>query len=275
MYRKNLTHKTNKLRAFSEFQGFEATENVEKHLQIPIDKPCFALYLSGKIWPVTGERGLRFYALAAEFRRIGTSEETALNKLMEYYNKIPRDIIQSPGKDGLPFNIKEVETAVKSAYRSDKVKSYGCNHPIWETACSGKEFCLFYQRLTGGKGQSRGAAHDAFITHWLGKGKDGKKLLFDSDIRVYLGIEAAEKKRGYQHGHDLFISWRELSELSGVSRQNIGDSLMNLFWAGLIRYKKGLAQERGSASEISRVIPVPKPGNGVVKNDMVNVAIYD
>jgi hypothetical protein len=57
-------------------------------------------------------------------------------------------------------------------------------------------------------------------------------------------------------GNILKVTWRELSEISGVARQKVGDFLLNLFENGLLFYEKGVAKERGFVSEIPRVIPI-------------------
>jgi hypothetical protein len=261
----------NKPKRFTEFQGYEAVEKVARHLQSNIEKPCVSLYLTGQVWPQVGERSHLFYALAAEFKRVGNSKEIALKRLTDYYYRIPQEIIQAPGGDGRSFRLKEVESAVSSAYQNDKVKSYGCNSYVWRSVCPGKELCLFYQQLTGNKPQSRKAAYFAFLFNWLGKNKSKEKLLADSAIRVYLALELVEKKRGFPPGSTLFVSWRELSDLSGMSRQNIGTSLEYLSGKGLIAYQKGIAQERGTASEIRRVIPVPGPSNDLLYNQQGKV----
>lgn len=262
MAKKSLSQNRKHLKNFGEFQGYEATEKVSRHLQINIDKPCTALYLDGKIWPQPGERSIRFYALAAELNRMGVNEETALNRLTDYYNRIPQEITQAPGQDNRAFTLHEAETAIKSAYRGE-IKSYGCNSPIWSPVCSGKELCLFHQQISGKQPQSPQAAQMAFMSHWMGKDNAGKKIMPDSDFRVYIAIEFIEKKRRYKPGSLLFISWRELSDRSGISESKIGISLESLHMHGLIIYHKGKAKERGTASEIRRVIPVPKPSDPI------------
>jgi len=264
MYKKTKPEKSNKPKRFSEFQGYEAVEKVNRHLQNNFEKPCASLYLTGQVWPQVGERSNLFYALAAEFKRVGNSEEIALKSLTDYYYRIPQDITQALGGDGRSFTLKEVESTVKSAYQNDKVKSYGCNSYIWGSVCTGQELCSFYQQLTGNKPQGRKAAYSAFLKIWLGRDKLRKKLLADAEVRVYLAIELVEQKRGFPPGSTLFVSWRELSDISGMS--NIGTTLENLSGKGLIAYQKGKAKERGTASEIRRAIPIPRPSKDLLYN---------
>jgi hypothetical protein len=227
-------------------------------MRVQIEKPCVTAYFSGRAWPEVGERGIRFYALVAELRRVGLTEDATLNKMVEYFNKCPESVLNAPASDGRPFTYKELESIIKAAYKGNKTKSYGCNSGKWDLTCIGPEMCHFRKQLSNGKEQSAETALFSFLFDWLKKDKQGK-FLYDSDVRVYLALCMVEKRRAYKPGSPLFVSWKELADLSGVSRQNIGNSLMNLFWAGLIAYQKGIAQQRGTASEVRRVIPVPKP----------------
>lgn len=261
MSNQSITQKRQKLKSIDELSGLEAQQEAARHLQVMVDKPCVAAYFVGKAWPEVGERGIRFYALIEELKRVGLTEEATKDRIITYFNKVPESILNSPGQDGRGFTLKELESIVKSTYKNNSVKSYGCNSGIWDKTCPGPEICHFKKQLSKGKTESREAGIYCFISKWLGKDKAGKKLLKDSDVRVYFGIIDIEKKRGYKPGSLLFISWRELSESSGISRQNIGLSLQSLFWLGLIKYQKGAPRTEAekTASEIQRVIPVPKP----------------
>lgn len=262
MATQSISQKREKLKSIDELTGLESQQEAARHLQVMVDKPCVAAYFVGKAWPEVGERGIRFYALIEELKRVGLTEEATRDRIITYYNKVPESILSSSGQDGRGFTLKELKSIVKSAYKNDSVKSYGCNSGIWDRTCPGPEICHFKKQLSKDKIESREAGIYCFISQWLGaKDQAGKKLLKDSDVRVYLAIINTEKKRGYKPGSLLFVSWRELSESSGVSRQNIGLSLQSLFWSGLIKYQKGAPRTEAekTASEIQRVIPVPKP----------------
>lgn len=248
------------LKTVDELSALEDQQEVARHLQVHVDKPCVTAYFAGRAWPEVGERGNRFYALVAELKRVGLNEETATNKMVEYFNKCPESVLNAPASDGRPFALKELESIVKSAYKRNDVKSYGCSSGMWDSTCIGPEMCEFKKRLSNGNTQSRDAALYYFLSLWMGAKKaDGKKLLNETDIRTYLALEVIEKKRGYKPGTLLFVSWREIASFSGLTVRKTGPALENLFWLGLISYQKGHAQERGTASEIKRIIPVPHP----------------
>ncbi len=237
----------------------EGEEATHRHLQVSVEKPCVSAYFRSRVLPRPGERSLRFFALASELRRIGVEEDRASVLMLNYYRGLPREVVDDPGEDGRPFSEKEAEAAVSSAYRSDRIRSYGCNSGMWSESCPGPDVCLFRKQISRGVPQSPTASHWAFLP-WLGAvGNDGKKALSEGDVRVYLALELIEHRRGYRPGSTLFVSWAEIARAAGIKRQNVGSALIRLHFAGLIRYKKGTAQQRGTASEVTRIIPVPKP----------------
>jgi hypothetical protein len=205
-----------------------------------------------------------FFALAAELRRVGVDSETALKKLTSYYESMPAKIRRAGGQDGQAFTYSEVKAALKSAYTSEKVKAYGCKSGIWDATCPGPDNCFFRKQLEarGKKKQGRAAALRFFLEEWLGIDGEGRKILKESELRVYLALEQVEKRRGYPPGSALYVSWNEIAKVSGIARSKIGQALEQLFWHNLIAYKKGKPRARGqpvTASEIRRVIPVPSP----------------
>lgn len=79
---------------------------------------------------------------------------------------------------------------------------------------------------------------------------------------LYLAIKQIEKIRGYQAGSRLYVSWDELQRVSGAGRSTIKPGLETLERLGLITYKPGRKRAKGAkglASEICRIIPIPKP----------------
>lgn len=250
------------LKSIDELVALEAVKDVERHLQIQIDKPCAAVYFACKIFPPPGIRNQMFFALAAELRRVGVDSETALKKMTSYYESMPAKIRRAGGQDGQAFTYAEVKATVKSAYASDSVKAYGCKSGIWDATCPGPENCFFRKQLetrSGKKKQSRAAALYFFLDTWLPVGK-----LTPGALKTYLALDVIEAKRGYKPGSSLFVSWSEISRHGGITKKYVGQALENLFWHGLIAYKKGKPRVRGqpvTASEIKRVIPVPSPRN--------------
>jgi biotin operon repressor len=229
-----------------ELKVLESQQRVTRHDQIQDPKPCFSAYIDGLVLPVIGERNSIFHALSAEYRRMGYSEDMAYTRMTEYYFKLPDSITSPPGQ---PFTLKEVEIIVRAVYRSRDNKSRGCNSGFWDKACI-KESCSFKKKISGKSGQSFEAAYFYFTSHWLNSN------LYDSDIKTYLSLMVVERRREFKPGSTIFVSHRELSDICGVFRNRVNDSLERLQKSGLILYVKG--KQHGIASEITRIIPIPK-----------------
>ena len=228
-----------------ELKVLESQQRVTRHDQIQDPKPCFSAYIDGLVLPVIGERNSIFHALTAEYRRMGYSENMAYTRMTEYFFKLPDELTSPPGQ---LFTLKEVETIVRAVYRT-RDKSRGCNSGFWDKVCI-EESCSFKKKISGKSGQSFEAAYFYFISHWLNGG------LYDSDIKTYLALMVVERRREFKPGSTLFVSHRELSDLCGVYRNRVNDSLERLQKSGLIIYVKG--KRHGIASEITRIIPIPK-----------------
>ncbi len=86
------------------------------------------------------------------------------------------------------------------------------------------------------------------------------RKLKSASVVVYLALKELEHKRIYKAGSRLYVSRKELAELTGLSAPWVIKSLEKLEKSGLIKFQKG-RQHRwyGKASEIQRVIPIPRP----------------
>ncbi len=231
-----------------ELKILEAQQRVSRHDQIQDPKPCFSAYIDGLALPQPGERNQIFYALSAEFRRMGYNEGMTYSRMTAYFYKLPDEVTGGLGSDGRPFTLKEVETIVRAVFRSKKNKSYGCERHFWDRVCIG-DSCSFKKKLSG-KSQSFETAFFYFIRHWLNSDLNG------SDLKIYMALMLAEERRELKPGGLIFVSQRELGELSGVYRTKTAKSLTTLNNCGLIEYKPG--KKLGIASEIRRKIPIPK-----------------
>jgi len=109
----------------------------------------------------------------------------------------------------------------------------------------------------------------------------GWGALLPSDLAIYDALRKVEARRGYQRGARLYVSSRELAEISGVSLRTVMKSLRRLSSQGLIAFRPGLpwgrvrgkrpphasmverirAQMWGKscASTVKRILPVPRP----------------
>ena len=237
----------------AEVEALECVEATRKHLGVDVAKPCVAAYWAGEAKPIPGNRNLRFYALTAELRRSGMPEGQARQAMRGYFLR-NQAICDEPGMDGKPFSWEEAEGRIQSAYRSSAVKSYGCHSGMWVDTCVGLENCSFHRQLTGGHLQSPQAARATFM-QWVAR----SDLLTGPMLRVYLALETIERNRRYKAGTSIFASWSEIGGMAGILRPHVGRALEALFWSGLIAYKKGKARDRGTASEIRRVLPMPFP----------------
>lgn len=241
----------------AEIQGLEWVQAARKHLGVDVAKPCVAAYWAGQAKPSVGERNLRFYAMTSELRRAGMTEGQARQAMRGYYFR-NEAVYGEPGVDGRPFTWEEAEGRIQSAYQSQAIKSYGCHSSVWLDTCVGLENCLFHKRISGGHLQSPQATRATFM-QWLAM----PGLLTGNAVRVYSALEHIEKKRHLKAGTTIYASWSEIGGMAGILRPNVGRALEALFWNGLIAYRKGLAKERGTASEIRRVLPMPlPPGKG-------------
>jgi hypothetical protein len=247
----------------AEIQGLELVEAASRHLGVRVMKPCVAVYLVGQAAPSVGNRNLVFYALASDLRRSGATEGQALQALQSFFLH-NQAVCDEPGPDGRCFTWGEAQRRVTSAYRSLAVKSYGCNAPVWALTCVRPENCLFHRMLAGGRLQSPAAAR-ATLMAWVAR----PDLLTGPMLRVYLALEAVERKHRFPAGRMLYTSWSEIGGMAGILRQNVGRVLQALHWCGrterqdgLITYVKGKARERDRAnigSEVRRTLPMPSP----------------
>lgn len=226
-------------------QDFEKTRG---KLRLPLDiKPCITALLEGH--NPAAKIALNPFIIACELHRVGKNEKQ-IKSLLTKVNVKP----------------SKVRSAVKSALTGRY--GYGC--PGLEE----KGLCLFKSRFDcwwfdkiPRESQKEWREEDFWRYHWPDKLGAAKSML-------YLAIKRIEKLQGYQAGSRLYVSWDKLQEVSGVSRNTIAGrkdkdglvlskpGLEVLNEKGLITYKPGQKRAKGSkglASEISRVIPIPKP----------------
>lgn len=81
-----------------------------------------------------------------------------------------------------------------------------------------------------------------------------------SDVAIYEALRVVERRRGYSPGTRLFVSHREVGDISGYSLGAIGLALHRLADTRLIRYQPGVAGAMSkAASEVQRILPLPAP----------------
>ena len=221
------------LQDLEKLQEFEKTRG---KLRLPLDiKPCIIALLDGD--NPAAKIALNPFIIACELHRVGKNEK----QIEDLLNKV----------DIKPSKLRSV---LKSAITG-----------TWGYACPRLEelgLCLYKTR---------------FDCWWFDKiARQSQKEWRERDFwrykyptqlgaarsMLYLAIKEIEKIRGYKVGSRLYVSWDELQTVSGINRQTIKPGLEALEKKGLIKYKPGHKRAKGSkglASEISRVIPIPKP----------------
>lgn len=213
-------------------QEFEKTRG---KLRLPLDiKPCITALLDGH--NPAAKIALNPFIIACELHRVGKNGKQIGSLLTK-------------------ANVKS--SKVKSAVKSALTGRYGYACPGLEE----KGLCLFKSRFDcwwfdkiARQSQKEWRERDFWRYNWPHKLGTAKSML-------YLAIKEIEKTRGYQAGSRLYVSWDELQKVSAVNRHTIKPGLEGLNRVGLIIYKLGQKRAKGLkglASEISRVIPIPK-----------------
>lgn len=230
----SLSRKGKQMEDIEKLQHYEKTR---AKTRLPAEiKPCLMNMLNGSS-PGLIRQVTNAFIVACELSRVGKTEEK-IKQILTKQNINPskiRGILKSTNKE---------------------IYQYGC--PKLEEL----GLCIFDHR---------------FDCWWFEKiPRESQKLWRERDFwryeypaklgtaksMIYLAIKEIETKRGYQAGSRLYISWDEIQRVSRAGRNTIKPGLETLEKAGLIRYKPGQRRAKGSrglATEISRVIPIPKP----------------
>ena len=214
-------------------QEFEKTRG---KLRLPLDiKPCITKLLDGS--SPGASNALNPFIIACELFRVGKNEQQ-LKSLLSKVNVKPSKIKSS---------IKSALTG-KYGYACPRLEELGLC--IYESRFD----CWWFDKIPR-QSQKEWRERDFWRYNWPHKLGLAKSIL-------YLSLKEIEKIRGYNAGSRLYVSWDELQKVSGVNRHTIKPGLEGLKTVGLIRYKRGQKRAKalkGLASEISRVIPIPKP----------------
>lgn len=210
-------------------------------------KPCIAKMLGSCLAKGnTFARSEVALIIAVEMHRLGKDKEKTLSLLMRW-NKDNRPPIRPP----------DVRSAVNRAYRNEKY-DYGCNNAVVLNFCRyrDKAECPFYSKLMvklGRKGKGRHSELDFYKKGW-------PKVLKSSEAMLYLALRPIEKLQGKRAGQMVVVPYRLLHRYSGVNMGLIAKHLEKLKKVGLIDYKKGEPYLwKIQATEITRIIPIPKP----------------
>ncbi len=228
-----------------ELTTLEAAKRMAKELRIPdgLVKPCVAK-MFGESFQQGGvfNRDRVAYIIATEFRRMGIGKEEAEGRLSGWDNK------NEP-----PLGRTKIRNKVRSAYRRDY--TFGCNNEEAITEyCISRKSCPYYVENFKFKVVKHRQNRDFVKYGWP------RKLTNLGTLVYYIGLVELERRRQVGAGGQIYASHKEIAKVCGCSDKYIGKTLKNLAKFGLILYKIGTSRRwERKASEIKRVIPIPKP----------------
>ena len=230
-------------------ENLEAIKQITKRYTLPdYIKPCVALMLKDNFRKSEGMRDRVAFIIATELRRTGKDDDVA-KKVLNQWDQ----------KNHPPLGFRIIQHKIKSAYK--KEYTFGCNSrdAIMGTYCEkiNKDFCIYYKELSQGR-RRVGSDRDFIRYGW-------PRVLSPVERQIYyMSLPELEKRRGIKPGDKIYSNHREIAGICGVSLGDgsVGKSLEKLRGRGLITYKPGEPYRwRSTASEIRRIIPIPKPNS--------------
>jgi len=216
--------------------ALELYEEIRRKLQLSEDiRPCMALLIDNR-QKLPGDVP---FILACELHRIG-NEPKGIRKILD------------------SLYIKEGK--ITGILKSIKTKGYkfDCSTLKDRGFCleKEKEDCLWWKKSPN-KNKRGWEENDFYRYGW------DKRLRLTEEC-LYRAIRAIEIRRGWQPGTRLFVSLDQLHKQSRISRGSITKKLRILKKFGLIKYIPGDFRVKGSrarATQVTRIIPIPKPSN--------------
>lgn len=225
-----------------ELEMLQDFEEIRGQLRLPLDmKPCICQLMKDR---EQSKSGTNAFIIACELHRVGKTKEKAESVLLK-----------------IGVNHSKARDAVRSA--STGRYSYGCPTFELEGLClhENRTECWWYERIPK-KGQKQYKERDFWRFGWPTK-------LNSASVVVYLALREVEHRRQYEAGSPLYVPRKELAELAGVSAPWTIESLKKLRESGLIKFQKGKQHLwYGIASEVQRIIPIPKPEIQCSDNDI-------
>ena len=218
-------------------EELEDIERVNKIYRLPPTvKPCILEILGSKGALQTEDSWMVPCIIACELKRVGCTPSQAGRKLEIWRHATP----------------SEVRSAVRAAF--EKNYEFGCPRLEGLGIClyKSRRDCPWYAQIPR-KGQVSYRERDFYRFGWP------KGLKF-SEQCIYFTIREIEKKRKMPAGTRLFVSEREMAEVTGGDRKTIRFGLQSLERKGLIQFKKGRQHKHyGIAGEVRRIVPIPRP----------------
>ncbi len=213
-----------------ELEKFEETRG---KLRLPPDaKPCLVRLMEECL---SLREGNHSFVVACELNRIGMSRETIESKLVQ-----------------LGVRYSKARDSAKSAATGKY--GYGCLNLAMEGICLQKHRseCWWYQKIPQGN-KKRVRERDFWGYGW-------PRILGQAPTIIYFALREIESRRQYRAGSLLCVSRKNLHEMTGISLPWCMKCLEILKEYGLITLKKGMQHLwYGKASEVRRILPIPRP----------------
>ena len=225
-------------------RNLEKSKEALQYYKLPKDtRPCISNLLLTQFakgdYPDRKRVGL---FIAVELRRIGFNDSQVEVRLIGWnYDNRP------------PLPSSDIRGILKQSDKKNDKGSYkyspGCNKDL-EIYCVEKDLCFYYKQNFLSNKQEK--EPDYIALKWQNYLTTGQTLL------LFHIIPILEKRRGIKRGSRLFVSYRELSYLSGINISYIGSHLRKLKEFGLIEFIPGQPRVwQKKASELNRILPPP------------------
>jgi len=232
---------------FDVIKGLEASSRLSDETGHPGKdiRPCIATLMETPLskgdFPSRNESAV---VIASELYRIDIDYDSACARL-ELWNQH-----NSP-----PLKSTDLQRAFDNGY-SGRYK-YSCKNHILSAFCI-EEMCPFANHVLS---KNKKVRNHVFLDYgW-------QQYLSNVQVLIYmLALPYLEVKRNVGPGGLICANHIQIAKSCGASPRRIGENLQTLALVGLISYKVGQpAKWRGIASEIKRVIPIPRPTHQTIK----------
>jgi hypothetical protein len=239
-----LKEKRQKSNYWNNLEYLEDINYTNRRFSLPRNtKPCISNILGTTIskgdYPSRNNLAI---TVAVELRKNGLNTDQVERILREWnYNNRP------------PLKESEIRSVLKSSQKTKSdgslVYDYGCNHPHLVAFCidpEDKNSCFYYKNNYSSKSK--------YYVDYVSLGLQ-KKLTLSQRYVLFFVIPYLEKRRKVNPGTKIFVSVRELSQISGIDKNRFKDILTKLAEFGLIEYIPGTCRKwEKKATEIKRIV---------------------
>jgi hypothetical protein len=227
-------------------------ENVNiqnKRFSLPKNiKPCISKILGTSIskGDIPSRNNLAI-TVAVELRKNGLNTDRVEKNLREWnYNNDP------------PLKESEIRSVLKSSEKTKQngllLYDYGCNHPNLVSFCIDPEdnnSCFYYKNNYS---SSKKNYIDYISLGWQ------KELTLIQRYILFFVIPYLEKRRGVRPGAKIFVSVRELRQISGCDKNSFRRVFEKLSEYQLIEYIPGSSKRwEKKATQIKRLVNIRDP----------------